>query len=196
MLASYLLWPALVAFFARAQTITTTDPISGQTVTEVVSTDPQGALTTLTMYAASRFRYFALTECICRSTLTTQATTQTTQIPTTTTTTTTPPNNPQGPVGQPAATTAMPGAPTPFTFTTIINGQTVISTAIFTPTNPATTPVVPTMSGTIWDLSSYLQKYGPTTPVGAAKSTSGMGHFIYLSIQIALICALEHLLVF
>ncbi|KAF8633219.1 hypothetical protein AX15_001454 [Amanita polypyramis BW_CC] len=179
MLASYLLWPALVAFFARAQTITTTDPISGQTVTEVVSTDPQGALTTLTI-----------------STLTTQATTQTTQIPTTTTTTTTPPNNPQGPVGQPAATTAMPGAPTPFTFTTIINGQTVISTAIFTPTNPATTPVVPTMSGTIWDLSSYLQKYGPTTPVGAAKSTSGMGHFIYLSIQIALICALEHLLVF
>ncbi|KAF8638181.1 hypothetical protein AX17_002378 [Amanita inopinata Kibby_2008] len=100
----------------------------------------------------------------------TTANTPTTMTTTPATTTIPPPDNQQGPVGQPAATTVTPGGPTPFTYTTIINGETVVSTDVFTPTNPATTPVVPSISGTVWDLSSWLHEYGPTTPVGSKSS--------------------------
>ncbi|KAF8740942.1 hypothetical protein AX14_006420 [Amanita brunnescens Koide BX004] len=167
--AQLLVWLALT-YLACAQTITTTDPNSGQTVVEVVTVDPiQGTPTTSTISTVAP--------------LVTTATTTTTAALTTTT-----PGNPQGPVGQPAPTTATAGAPTPFTFTTIINGQTIISTAIFTPTNPATTPVVPTISGTVWGLSSYLQQYGPTVSVGSASAIANVNFVPFIGAQIFMIC--------
>ncbi|KAK2463490.1 hypothetical protein APHAL10511_004576 [Amanita phalloides] len=163
-------WLALISLFVNGQIITATDPNSGQTIVEDITIDPvQGLPTTITI-----------------STLAAPVTT-TTATTTTPTTTTTTPNNPQGPVGQPAPTTATPGAPTPFTFTTIINGQTVVSIATFTPTNPVTTPVAPTVSGTRWDLSSYLQQYGPTKSVGSASPTVGVDVAVYISIGIFMI---------
>ncbi|KIL67452.1 hypothetical protein M378DRAFT_159271, partial [Amanita muscaria Koide BX008] len=104
----------------------------------------------------------------------------------TSTSTSTTSTTPQaGPVGQPAATTATPGAPTPFTYTTIINGQTVVTTDVFTPTNPASTPVEATMSGTIWNLSSYLSQYGQATSTGAVTMTClGVAAYTLLVVQI------------
>ncbi|KAF8326490.1 hypothetical protein F5887DRAFT_948656 [Amanita rubescens] len=165
MLTTQLLAWFAVSTLVCAQTTTITDPNSGQTVVEVVTTDSiLGVPTTSTI------------------SILVPATT-----PTTTTLTTTTPNNPQGPVGQPAPTTATAGAPTPFTFTTIIGGQTIVSTAIFTPTNPATTPVVPTMSGTVWALSSYLNQYGPTTAAGSASTTVKVNFAPFISAQIFMI---------
>ena len=80
----------------------------------------------------------------------------------TSTTPTTPTTLGQGPVGQPASTTASAGGPTPFIYTTVANGVTEVVTATFTPTNPTTSLVTPTVTGTILDFSSWMSIYGPT----------------------------------
>ncbi|PFH53205.1 hypothetical protein AMATHDRAFT_45813 [Amanita thiersii Skay4041] len=146
-----------LTLLAYSQTITTTDDTSGLTLVEVVTIDPAlGVPTTLVV-----------------STLGAQGTTGTTTRTTTTpaTPTTTIPDI-QGPVGQPAPTTATPGGPTPFTYTTIVGGETMVVTDIFTPTNPATVHVIPSGTGTIWALSSWMDQYGPTNPAQAANTAS------------------------
>jgi len=67
-----------------------------------------------------------------------------------------------GPVGQPAATTAVAGGPTPYTYTTVQQGVTQVLTGVFTPTSPPTVLVTPTVMGTILDYSFWLTAYGPT----------------------------------
>jgi len=66
-----------------------------------------------------------------------------------------------GPVGQPAATTASAGAPTPYTYTTVINGVTSVLEDIFTPTSPATVSTSIPATGTILDFDTWSSLYGP-----------------------------------
>ncbi|KAG5220846.1 hypothetical protein IMY05_C4504000400 [Salix suchowensis] len=74
----------------------------------------------------------------------------------------------QGPVGQPAPTVGTPGGPTPFTYTTTIGGETIVTTDVFTPSTPATTPHTPTAEGTIWDYSQWLSQYAAAQPTGSS----------------------------
>ncbi len=46
----------------------------------------------------------------------------------------------------------------------------VVTTDIFTPSTPATTPFTPTAQGTIWDYSQWLSQYA------AAQSTASSGN--------------------
>ncbi|TFK66293.1 hypothetical protein BDN72DRAFT_844508 [Pluteus cervinus] len=78
----------------------------------------------------------------------------------------------QGPVGQPAPTPDDPGGPTPYTYTTVINGVTTRVADIFTPTNPATTPPSVPAIGTVMDYSSWLAVYGPPSTTAGAISVS------------------------
>lgn len=92
----------------------------------------------------------------------TAATTAPTTSPTATATTTA--GQVQGPVGQPASTPLTPGGPTPYTYTTTdANGNTVISTATFTPSFPATTPYTPSGTGTVLGYSQWLSMIGNNT---------------------------------
>jgi hypothetical protein len=70
----------------------------------------------------------------------------------------------QGPVGQPASTPLTPGGTTPYTYTTTdASGNTVIGSAIFTPTFPATTPYTPSVTGTVLGYSQWLSIIGNNT---------------------------------
>ena len=80
----------------------------------------------------------------------------TTPVKATTTTTQGP-----GPVQQPAPTTATPGAPFVYTYTTVQNGVSQTVTDTFTPTNPPTSTVTAPAIGTIWAYSSWYTIYGP-----------------------------------
>ncbi|KAF5371941.1 hypothetical protein D9615_008081 [Tricholomella constricta] len=145
---------------------------AGNTVVQVITTDALGAPTTSILQTLPPG-----IPPITSPTLT-PPTPPTTQIPPTTTTPTTtavlqpdptPPVQ-QGPVGQPDATRFTPGGVTPYTYTTIINGETSVLVDNFTPTNPATLPISIGASGTILDYSAWLAQYGPksTTAVNAA----------------------------
>ncbi|KAF8149813.1 hypothetical protein B0H34DRAFT_731266 [Crassisporium funariophilum] len=95
----------------------------------------------------------------------------------------------KGPVAQPPATTGTPGGPTPYTYTTVINGVTNVLTDVFTPTSPATVTVTAGASGTVLDYSSWLSIYGPThTPkTGAADTLKSCFHFRIASIAAILL---------
>jgi hypothetical protein len=70
----------------------------------------------------------------------------------------------QGPVGQPGATPAEAGDPTPFIYTTTdANGNYVTVQATFTPSFPQTTPYTPTGSGTVLQYSAWLSMIGSNT---------------------------------
>lgn len=71
--------------------------------------------------------------------------------------------------GQPVSQTGSPGAPTPYVYTTVINGQTQVFQATFTPVSPQTINVTATSQGTILAFSSWLAVYGP--PTGSAQSS-------------------------
>ncbi|KAG6874007.1 hypothetical protein C0995_007964 [Termitomyces sp. Mi166 len=153
----HLLLVAVVAVVSHAQTLTFPD-INGNTVVGVITTNALGIPVTSTI------------ETLPAGAVTTaqSPTLATTTSPTTTSTTTTAADQgQQGPVGQPTATTFSPGGPTPYTYTTVINGVTSLVADIFTPTNPATQQPTVGASGTIWDYSSWLSIYGPTTTAGA-----------------------------
>ncbi|KAF9533722.1 hypothetical protein CPB83DRAFT_844435 [Crepidotus variabilis] len=137
--------PIILIFLllVNAQSTVTTLNAAGQTVIEVITTNPQG---------------IAITQII-------------STVATTAAVTTTPPAQAPiqpGPVAQPAAS-GTPGAPTPFTYTTIVGGVTNTVVAIFTPTSPATTPVTAPAIGTIYDYSSWLSVYGPPKSGGDAR---------------------------
>ena len=126
----------------------------------------------------SVFSYFSLQALLthCSQTLTTTATTTSTTATTTATaktatTATTTAALQQGPVGQPASTTGTPGGPTPYTYTTVVNGQTTVLTDVFTPTSPSTINVTAGASGTILGYSSWLSIYG-----SGATAAASAGH--------------------
>ncbi|KAG6845869.1 hypothetical protein H0H87_002560 [Tephrocybe sp. NHM501043] len=137
----HLLFVAALAAATHAQTVTREDA-AGNTVVEVVTTDLLGNPLTSTIQTLAA------------------TTTGTTSTPTTTTTQ---PIVQQGPVGQPDATSFSPGGPTPYTYTTVVNGVTTALVDTFIPTNPATQAITVGASGTILDYSSWLAEYGPTT---------------------------------
>ncbi|KAJ7583677.1 hypothetical protein C8J56DRAFT_1055418 [Mycena floridula] len=76
----------------------------------------------------------------------------------------------QGPVGQPGETPSGSG-PTPYTYTTVVDGQLTAVVDVFTPTSPPTVGVTPVSSGTILDYSSWLAIYGSTAAPSNAKSS-------------------------
>ncbi|GLB33277.1 hypothetical protein LshimejAT787_0101610 [Lyophyllum shimeji] len=173
----HLLWLCLVALLAvtaDAQTATVVDG-NGNTVVQVVTTDPQGLPTTSvvsTLPPAGGAP--ATTPATSTPTPPTQATQPATTAATTTTTPVQPANTQppgqQGPVGQPEATSFKAGGVTPYTYTTIIDGVTSVLVDNFTPTNPATQRPTVGASGTILDYSSWLAQYGPPSTSSAANT--------------------------
>jgi len=105
----------------------------------------------------------------CRSTMTSTGTSTGTSTSTTRTRTT---SDAQGPVAAPAPTTGTPGAPTPYTYTTVVNGVTTVLSDIFTPTSPATVSFSPSAVGTEWAYSSWLSIYGPPKTAKSSATRS------------------------
>ncbi|KAF7424304.1 hypothetical protein PC9H_009611 [Pleurotus ostreatus] len=141
--------------YVTAQTATVVNP-AGQTVVQVITLGVDGLPSTSILQTLVGA---ADPDTTSPSTPTTTAATTTTTLPLQ-----------QGPVGQPAPTLGTPGGPTPFTYTTTIGGETIVTTDVFTPTTPATTPHTPTAQGTIWDYSQWLSQYA------AAQSTGSSGN--------------------
>lgn len=119
------------------------------------------------------------------------ATTAATTSPTTTATTTA--AQVQGPVGQPASTPLTPGGPTPYTYTTTdANGNTVIGTATFTPSFPATTPYTPSVTGTVLGYSQWLSMVGNDTsglnqPVASQAANYASRAGVQLSLSLGVV---------
>ncbi|KAJ3562706.1 hypothetical protein NP233_g9407 [Leucocoprinus birnbaumii] len=160
---------------------------AGDTVVVVVSTDPLGVNppTTQTIQTLP-----AVPGAAVPTTNTNTATTQ--QTATTATTTTTPAAAPiaQGPVAEPAPTPQGAGGATPYTYTTIINGVASVVVDNFTPTNPATTPVTATGTGTVWDFSQYMSVYGGPQATAGSNSASQNKAFGGLTMMTCLITIL------
>ncbi|CAA7268167.1 unnamed protein product [Cyclocybe aegerita] len=158
-----LLLPLIASFFllAHAQTTVTTTNDAGLSVVQVILTNPAGSPTATQVLQTLTSTTDTTTE------TTTDTTTETTPTPTTTTTD----DIGHGPVGAPVSRTGTPGAPTPYTYTTVVNGVTTAIAAIFTPTTPATVSVSIPASGTILDYTEWLSMVGinPTAVGGAAS---------------------------
>ncbi|KAF9267678.1 hypothetical protein L218DRAFT_1073786 [Marasmius fiardii PR-910] len=97
----------------------------------------------------------------------------------------------QGPVGQPPATTGTPFLPTPFQYTTTLNGVRTVIQDTFTPTLgfPSTTiqPQVPS-TGIIYDYSSWLAQYSATNAASVVyrpSSGDGSGILSMLAVNLA-----------
>ncbi|KAF8075870.1 hypothetical protein FPV67DRAFT_1469577 [Lyophyllum atratum] len=173
---------ALLAITARAQTATVVDG-AGNTIVQVVTTDADGDPTTSIIQTLPPAVPPPATSAA------TTAPTLPAPVPPTTTTPPTPPtaitqpqtqiaNTPppvqQGPVGQPDATKFTPGGPTPFTYTTIIGGETSVIVDTFVPTNPATRPPSVGPPGTILNYSQWAAQYGPQSSAsGTANAAYG-----------------------
>ncbi|ESK89283.1 hypothetical protein Moror_1221 [Moniliophthora roreri MCA 2997] len=125
---------ALLVSLVFAQTDTVVDD-NGQTVVEVVTTNARGVRTTAII-----------------STIAEQTPTQITQN--------------QGPIGAPPRTTAegTPFLPTPFQYTTTINGVKTVIQDTFTPTLgfPTTVSTQIPATGTILDYSEWRNQFGAT----------------------------------
>ncbi|KAJ3513099.1 hypothetical protein NLJ89_g3141 [Agrocybe chaxingu] len=140
---------------------------AGLSVIQVILTNPAGSPT-----ATQVLQTLTSTPTTDTTTeTTTETSTETTPTPTPTTTT---PDVGQGPVGAPVSRTGTPGAPTPYTYTTVVNGVTTAIAAIFTPTTPATVSVSIPASGTILDYTEWLSMVGvnPTASVGQALAVA------------------------
>jgi len=157
------------------QTVTTTNALGG-TVTQTVA----GAAATTSASQATQTASTAAT--------TAAATTAPTTSPTATAATTA--TQVQGPVGQPATAPVSPGGPTPYTYTTTdANGNTVIATATFTPSFPATTPYTPTSTGTVLGYSQWLSMIGNNTsglnrPIGSQEANLASRAGVQLSLSL------------
>lgn len=139
-----------------SQQLITTTNAAGVSIVEQVTTNAFGQSVTQVLQTLGG----AVTTSASQTTQT-AATTAPTTSPTATATATT---AIQGPVGQPGTTPVTPGGPTPYTYTTTdANGNTVIATATFTPSFPATTPYTPTGSGTVIGYSQWLSMIGNNT---------------------------------
>jgi len=141
---------------AQPQTVVAPD---GDTVVEVVTTNPLGLATTQILQTI-----IGTTSSLPLTSLTTSAALAASSAPNTIQ---------QGPVGQPAAE-APAGGPTPYTYTTVnADGETVVLQGIFTPTGPATVLPNPTTTGVILNYSSWLKMVGTNTvPASAATRVS------------------------
>ncbi|KAH9481516.1 hypothetical protein JR316_0006043 [Psilocybe cubensis] len=138
---------ATLFLFSNAQTTQTTTDGSGSLIIQVVSTNAAGIPITTAIQTLSAS-------------------------PTPVSSTSSDPVGVLGPKnGQPVSQTGSPGAPTPYFYTTVIDGQTQVFLATFTPTSPQTINFTATSQGTILPYSSWLAVYGP--PTGSAQS-SGM----------------------
>ncbi|KAF9452330.1 hypothetical protein P691DRAFT_772325 [Macrolepiota fuliginosa MF-IS2] len=171
----FLLCASLV-LLSLAQTQTIVDP-AGNSVVVVATTDAAGAPLTQTISTLPPAGQPTATPPGTPPQAPANPTTATTTTPaaaTTATTATTPaaPAAPpaQGPVGQPDPTPGAAGGVTPFTYTTVVNGVTTAIADNFTPTNPATTPVTPTGTGTVWDYSQWLSSFGGPQATAAAQN--------------------------
>jgi len=142
-----------------AQTITTTDA-NDDTIVEVVSTNPLGVATTQIL-----------------STLTT----------TTTTTPTPPQTQQQGPVGAPGQQATGTG-PTPYIYTTLINGVFTAVSDEFTPTFPATLPPSIGPSGTEWNYADWSKIYATATQNTAAQAISRPSGSMHSLIASGVVC--------
>ena len=66
----------------------------------------------------------------------------------------------RGPVGSPPPTTGTPGLPTPYTYQTVVNGQTFQVADIYTPKRAPTVPVTIPATGSILDYDAFTSIYG------------------------------------
>ncbi|THV02802.1 hypothetical protein K435DRAFT_748651 [Dendrothele bispora CBS 962.96] len=98
-----------------------------------------------------------------------------------TTTSTTPDVN-AGPVGQPAATSGVPHGPTPYTYTTIVAGETQRVVATFSPTFPETVLSTAPATGTVLDYSEWLSMYGTTNTVSSATKVVLLSRGVFASL--------------
>ncbi|KAF7773317.1 hypothetical protein Agabi119p4_5484 [Agaricus bisporus var. burnettii] len=157
------------SFLVYAQTQTIVDE-AGQSVVVVGTLDPAGLPVTQTIETLPAGG-------VVDPNTNTLTTTEDLAAATTTTPTTTPTPPGQGPVDEPAATTGTPFGPTPFTYTTEIDGVTTAVLDTFSPTDIATTPFTPTASGTVWEYSDWLSSFGGSQATAAAAAGSrNAGH--------------------
>ncbi|KAJ3744170.1 hypothetical protein DFH05DRAFT_1525181 [Lentinula detonsa] len=155
--------------FVCAQTETVPD-LDGNTVVEVITTNRLGVITTSTI-----------------STIAVDAETTSTTGTTSTTATKAATTQPQGGgvVGVPGTTnTVDPNGPTPYTYTTVVDGITTALEATFIPTF-TTAPGTPApATGTILDYSQWLSEFGSsTTATNSAPRVSSSSH-VYLGTAI------------
>ncbi|KAF9473746.1 hypothetical protein BDN70DRAFT_361341 [Pholiota conissans] len=143
----------LIAFLAaillvvHAQTVSVTDA-SGNVIVEVITTLAIGAAPVTSIL----------------TTISASTTSTSTSVPLTQ------PTIQQGPVGQPASTSVTPGAPIPYIYTTVINGQQTVIQDTFTPTSPSTVSVAVTGTGSIMAFSDFTSLFG-AVPTSSAQST-------------------------
>lgn len=133
----------------------------GETVVEFITTDAQGDSTTSILYILCSVSKPSSELILSRSTMT----------GTSTTAATTADDVPQGPVGQPGAT-ATGTNPTPYTYTTLVDGVLTAIADTFTPTFPASQSPTTAPSGSILDYSQWLSIYGP--PPSSSSSAQKM----------------------
>ncbi|KAJ3716121.1 hypothetical protein EV361DRAFT_54361 [Lentinula raphanica] len=132
--------------FVHAQTETVEDPDTGNTVVEVVTTNRLGVFTTSTIS----------TILAATATATTATTTQ---------------QQGGGVVGVPGTTnTVDPNGPTPYTYTTVVDGITTAVEATFIPSFTTALGTPAPATGTILDYSQWLSEFGSSTT--AANSAS------------------------
>ncbi|KAL1665155.1 hypothetical protein GGF50DRAFT_126677 [Schizophyllum commune] len=157
----------LLAAYVSAQTQTVV--IGGESIVEAITTDEDGLPTTQTL-----------------RTLTTTARTTTTTDPDDEddeTTTTTPVEDEetttQPVVGQPADTSgANAGDPTPFTYTTLIDGEYQEVEDVFTPSLMQTVMPDPTFTGSEMAYSEYTAIYTQSTDAANAAATAHVAEWI------------------
>ncbi|TEB34452.1 hypothetical protein FA13DRAFT_1625903, partial [Coprinellus micaceus] len=92
----------------------------------------------------------------------------------------------QGPVGAPASTSHTAGGPTPFTYVTVINGQSRWIADVFQPTRQATTPFTTPTTGSIMDYDAFTSRFGTFDP----SSASRVGIPLLASFSVAFIASL------
>ncbi|KAF7376330.1 Protein kinase domain-containing protein [Mycena sanguinolenta] len=160
---------ALPFTFAAAQTLTATDPDSGDVVVEDVTVDVNGNPTTVTLMTVAET---ITTVDPAGDTVVEYLTGDGQGVTVTQILQTLPAANPagQGPVGQPG-TTGAAGAPTPFTYTTTnADGETRQVVATFTPSFAPTVVPSLTFQATVLDYSAYTASYGTAQQAAAQNS--------------------------
>ncbi|KAI9510733.1 hypothetical protein F5148DRAFT_1281607 [Russula earlei] len=161
-------------FSVLAQQLITTTNAAGNTIVEQITTNAFGqsltqVLQTLGPGGAATTSTALTSPTISLASVTTQPTSRTAATAATTT------QGQQGPVGQPGTTPTTPGGPTPFTYTTTdASGNTLVTTGVFTPAFPATTPYTPTFSGTVLPYSVWLSMVGGNTATGTPGASQAV----------------------
>ncbi|KAG7450976.1 uncharacterized protein BT62DRAFT_926638 [Guyanagaster necrorhizus] len=159
---------ALFVAIAEAQLTETIVDANAESVVIVVSTNTLlGVVTTQTLETLTGTSRTTATTALTTATTTALTTAATATTATTNTDTTT---TVAQVVGAPASTSGTPHGPTPYTYTTTIDGITTLIVDTFTPTFPATTPTTAPATGSIMAFSEYESIYG--TPSAASSKAS------------------------